>query len=477
MKLSFTLLFAMILAFSACSHRIAPADESLKSYISSANWDKTATFDFQEPVQFTLSNGLRVFLIERRDIPMVFLRTQVRGGSIYDPSGKEGLAYLTGWVLTEGAQSYPDELIDATMDSHGAILTSQAFSEACIATLTCLNQDMPTLFPLYAGILSTPLFDEANIRESVGYLKGDLLRQKNDLGELVFRRFRADVFGDHPYSKPYKGTMEGLNSITRSDVVSFYNRYYRPDQAVLIAVGAISEAELKLLCENHLASWTSKDLLPLPAIEPPQPIKGLTIRIIDQDAVQAQIAMGHIGIDRRNPDQFSIDVLSEILGGGSLSSRLGNEVRVNRGLTYGIYSFFAKREFTGEFAVSTFTKIESVGEVVTVILDELKKIRDNPVTADELRDAKQGLIGQFPLRFEEYEGLAEEISYLYYNKLPVEYVRDYSKKIAAITVNDVQNAAQHYIDPENMVITIIGPADQIEPQLRAFGTIERVPSI
>ncbi len=471
-----TLTFITLL-LSACIHRQPSPTDSIRNYVATASWDRSASFDFQEPVQITLSNGLRVFLIEREDIPMVFFRTQVRGGSIYDPPGKEGLAYLTGWVLTEGAEGIPDETIDAMMDSRGAILTSQAFSESCIATLTCLKKDLGDVFPMYAGIVSKPSLEETKIRESIGYLKGDLLRLKNDLGELCFRRFRADVFGDHPYSKPYKGTIAGLDSIDRRDVVAFYDRYYQPSDAVLIAVGAITETELRTLCEKHLSNWTSRTADPLPEIAPPEPLHGITIRIIDQEAVQAQIALGHIGIDRRNPDQFALDVLNEILGGGSLASRLGNEVRVNRGLTYGIYSFFARREFTGEFAVSTFTKVESVGQVVEVILNELRKIRDTAVSEEELRDAKQGLIGQFPLRFEEYEGLAEEISYLYYNNLPIEYVKEYSQRVAAISADDLQQAARTYIDPDNLTITVVGPADRIEPQLRSLGVVERVPAI
>jgi zinc protease len=452
------------------------SQQSLQSYLERAEWDQHSTIPFSEPDGFELENGLRVFVVEQHDLPMVYARAQIRGGSIYDPPGKSGLAYLTGWVLTEGTESYPDEVIDAEMDRHGAFVTSVAYNESCIATLNCLSKDAMTLFPYFAEILSRANFEESNLDEGRNYIIGDLMQTADDPGSLCYRRFRVDVFRDHPYAKPHKGKIDELETISREDVLNFYKTYYRPDHAVLVLVGDITVDQVKTLCHKYLGSWSRAEqpLCPIPA---PKPLKGLHINIIDKDTVQAQLNIGHIGINRINPDRFKIDVMNRILGGGGLFSRLATEVRVKRGLTYGVYSFFARREFTGEFAVSTFTKVETLGETVRVILTELQKIREEPVTDDELKDAKQGLIGSYPLRFEKYEGIAETLVHRNFYGLPMDDITRYPQHINSVTKEQVQQTASNFIHPDNLIITIVGPADKIKPQVEDLGSVRVVPEI
>ncbi|MBN1357084.1 insulinase family protein [bacterium] len=447
---------------------------SLKEYLERADWDQKAVIPFPVPEQFTLENGLKVFVVERRDIPMVYARAQIRGGSIYDPPGKSGLAYLTGWVLTEGTESYPDEAIDAVMDRHGAFVTSVAYNESCIATLNCLSRDVRELFPCFAEILSRADFEDSNLEEGRNYIIGDLMQSSDDPGDLCYRRFRRDVFGDHPYAKPHKGTIEDLKTITRGQVLEFYRKFYRPDRAVLVVIGDISKDQVETLCRDYLSGW-ERSSEPLPPIPPPRPVSGTQIHIIDKDTVQAQVVMGHIGIDRVNPDRFKIETLNRILGGGGLFTRLSTEVRVKRGLTYGVYSFFARREFTGEFAVGTFTKVDTLGETVRVILDELRKIREEPVLDGELQDAKQGLIGSHPLEFEQYEDIAGTLVHMNFYGLPLDDVTLYPRYIRSVTREDILKTAQRYIHPDDLVITIVGPADRIVPQIESLGPVRIVP--
>ncbi len=448
----------------------------LKTYLEKAEWDQGAVFEFPEPKKFTMSNGLQVFTVERRDIPMVYARAQIRGGSIYDPPEKNGLAYLTGWVLTEGTESYPDEVIDAAMDNHGAYVSSVAYNESCISDLTCLSEDIEELFPYFAEILSKAQFDQSALQEGKNYIIGDLMRMMDDPGEICYRRFRKEVFQDHPYAKQWKGTIEGIKNCTRQDVLDFYRRFYTPDHAVLVLVGDISFDKVHELCKKHLVTWApSKE--PLPPVPAPEAIRGRHIRLIDKDTVQAQIVLGHIGIDRVNEDRFKIQVMNRILGGGGLYTRLSTEVRVKRGLTYGIYSYFARREFTGEFVVATFTKADSCGETVRVIFDELNKIRSEPVSDEELEDAGQGLIGSFPLQYEKYEDIAEALVHMNFYGLPMKDITHYPTYVNDVTAQDVMDAARKHIHPDGMVITVVGPAEQIKPQLQSLGDVKIAPAI
>lgn len=445
----------------------------LELFLENGDWERTTPFVFPESKEIILDNGLKVVVVEKHDIPMVYARAQIRGGSIYDPPEKSGLAYLTGWVLTEGTQSYPDNVIDKNMDAHGAQVTSVAYNESCISTLTCLSKDTEDLFPFFAEILSAPAFDEAVLEESRQYLIGDLMRKMDDPGEVCGRAFRTAVFAGHPYEKQQTGTIEGLKNATRQDVLDFYSTYYRPDRAALVIVGDITLDQVKTLCDSYLAGWEASGK-PLPVVPAPHPVQGMRINLVDMPTAQAQITMGHVGVNRTNPDRFKLDVMNQILGGGGLYTRLAEEVRVKRGLTYGIYCYFARRQYTGEYLLHTFTKAESTVETITVCLQELKRIRNNNVTEEEVADAKMALVGRHPLRYEQYEDIAQTLVHTNFYGLLLNDTTNYSDYISKVTVDDVRQVARKYLHPDDIVITVVGPADILKPELEKLGPVDLI---
>lgn len=445
-----------------------PSDLCL--YLSQTKWDTGQVFEFPETSEILLPNGLRVIVVEKHDVPMVYARAQIRGGSIYDPPDKSGLAYLTGWALTEGTESYPNEEIDSVMDTHGAQVTSVAYNESCIVTLTCLADDVATLFPYFAEILSKPAFDRQVIEESLRYLAGDLMRSKDDAGDVCERVFRDNVFAGHPYQKQMNGTLDGLAAITAGDVRQFYADYYCPDRAVLVLVGDISRDRVIELCHAHLLGWASSNT-PLPVVGTPRPVEGTRVLLVDKPTTQAQIMMGHIGINRTNPDRFKLLVMNKILGGGGLYTRLAEEVRVKRGLTYSIYCYFARREYTGEFLLSTFTKTESASETIRVCLQEIRRIRDEPVAPGELQDAKMTLIGSHPLQFEQYEDIAQTLVHSAFYGLPITDVTMFAEHIENVSPTDIRRVARKYLHPDDMVVVVVGPADMLKADLEAIGPV------
>lgn len=445
---------------------------NLREYLLESSWDEEQSFQLPQPSEITLDNGLNILVIERHDLPMVYVHAQIRGGSIYDPPGKEGLAYLTGWALTEGSELHTGPEIDAAMDARGALISSESFNESCIATFQCLKSDMDDLLGYYAGFITRNSFTEDEVERTKAYITGDLMRMRNDLNELNYRRFRKDLFQDHPYSKPQKGTVESIHNITRQDVLDFYHQYYTPDRSVLVFAGDINPENIKTMAAKYFSDW-KPSAVPLPKIGQPRQITEPQIHLIDKPAsVQSQIIMGHIGIDKLNPDRFALEVLTQILGG--LDGRLMSEVRTKRGLTYGIYGYFPLREFTGEFMVSTYTKNESVGEAISATLEVLNRIRTERVSPSELRDAQQSLIGQFPLAFEEYRGIAEQWIQIKFYNLPENYLTGYAHLIRSITADDVLAAAQKYIHPDTMLINVLGPKTIVQPQLEQIGKVQQV---
>ncbi len=471
------LLLVMTLFLNACAglrfgdryDRDVP-EEDLQTFLAQSEWEKATLLDFPESHELILDNGLRIIVVERPEIPMIYARAQIRGGSIYDPPDKSGLAYLTGWVLTQGTESYSNEIIDSVMDSHGAYVSSEAFNESCIVTLTCLSQDFQTLFPYFSEIIAKPSFEPDILEESRRYLIGDLMRTMDDPGEVSDRVFRDEVFRGHPYQKQMTGTIEGLLAISPEDVRQFYRDLYSPDNAVLVVVGDVTLDKVAELSDRYLSDWQPSDK-PLPITGHPEPTRGLRVLLVDRPTTQAQIRMGHTGINRTNPDRFKISVMNKILGGGGLYTRLAEEVRVKRGLTYSIYCFFSRREYTGEFMVSTFTRADLAVETIQVILDEIRRIQTEPVDEKELEDAKMALTGSHPLRFEEYEDIARTLVHNTFYGLPMTDVTHFAEKINEVTVKDVQQVAKKYLQPNDMVIVVTGPADQLQMALEEIGPV------
>lgn len=442
----------------------------LGTFLSQGTWDSSQSFEFPETTEHFLTNGLKIMVVEKHDVPMVYVRAQIRGGSIYDPPEKSGLAYLTGWVLTEGTVSYPDQEIDQAMDTHGASVTSVAYNESCIATLTCLSSDFTNLFPYFSEIISKPAFDQQVIEDSRQYLIGDLMRNMDDTADVCERVFRDQVFMGHPYQKQMTGTIDGLAAITHGDVVDFYKSHYCPDRAALVVVGDVRASDVVALCEESLADWVpSKE--PLPVIGAPAPVSGTRILLVDKPTTQAQITMGHIGINRTNPDRFKITLMNSILGGGGLYTRLADEVRIKRGLTYGIYCYFARRDYTGEYLLNTFTKVESTAETIRVCIDEIRRIRNESVSEKELEDARMTLIGSHPLQFEQYEDIAQALVHNIFYGLPITDITHFAEHINQVSVDDVREAARKYLHPDDLVITVVGPAEILKPQLETIAPV------
>ena len=228
----------------------------------------------------------------------------------------------------------------------------------------------------------------------------------------------------------------------------------------MAVVGDIDKRSLKKLLKKHFGSW-EKRALPLPEPVMAEQIKGMKVELIDKKISQANVQLGHIGIRRENPDFYATYVMNYILGGGGFVSRLMTEIRDNRGLVYSVYSYFNPLKDPGPFKIGLQTKNESAREAIDESLSQMKNMAKNGVTEEELRSAKDYLIGSFPLRFTTNAKIASYLSYMEIYNLGLDYLDKFPKIIEALTVNDINRAAKKYLHPENYLLVVVGDKEEI----------------
>jgi zinc protease len=405
------------------------------------------------PKRSVLDNGIVLLTSEQRALPMVSIELLIDAGSRYDVSGQEGLANLTATLLTYGTRRRSAIQINETLDFLGASLSASCGDDLATVSMTLLKKDLATGLELLAEILTMSNFPEAEIdRQKQAIIAAIKARDENP-GDIAQRRFAAVLFPQSPYGRPAEGTEASVRAIQQKSLKDFYERYYRPNRSILAVVGDVSEQEITQALHQAFRSWKKgepggKPLVPK-AADSPQMIR------VNKDLTQANIMMGHEGIPRNHPDYYAVQVMNYILGGGGFSSRAMDSIRNERGLAYSVYSYFGAEKSHGTFAFVMQTKNETAEQAIRIARDEIRRIQEQPVTDQELNDAKDYLIGSFPLRLDTNRKVAGFLAQVEFFQLGLDYPNRYADLIRKVTREDVQRVAKQYLHPEKLITVVV----------------------
>jgi len=406
-------------------------------------------------VRQELPNGLVWLFSEQRSLPLVQVNLLIKAGVLCDPPGKPGLANLTAVLLDEGTKKRTASQIAQEVDFLGAKLSASGSDDYASVGLTVLKKDLEAGLVLLQDILLTPVFDKDEIKRKVAQLQASFKTDQDEPGIVASRAFYRRLFGQHPYAHPPKGTPEGLEAIKRQDLVDFHQKYYRPNNAILTIVGDLSQEEAQTWVTKMFGEWQA-DPVSQPEVPPPPELAGPETVIINKDITQANIVWGHLGLARDNPDFYALQVLNYILGGGGFASRLLINIREERGLAYSAGSSFDAGLEPGAFTIELETKNASAKEAVTQIIKEVEKIRRQPVSAGELKDAKSYLIGSFPSKMDSVAKRAALLAYVEFYGLGLDYPWRYPSLIQDLTPADIQKTAEKYLHPERYLLVVVG---------------------
>jgi len=402
-----------------------------------------------------LPNNLVWLFSRQAELPLVTLELLIKAGTLEDPPGKEGLANLTASLLLNGTKSRPSATIAEELDFMGAHLAAAGGGDFAAVSLTVLKKDLGPALDLLRDILMNPTFPAAEVLRKVNQIKAALASEEDEPMVVASRAFVKNLYGAFPYNHPAQGTPQGLSAITRQDLIEFHRKYYRPNNAVLSLVGDLTPDEAQQWVAKTFDAWAAapRPEVKLPAIPPLDQRQEI---VIDKDISQANIILGNLGIARQNPDFYAVQVMNYLLGGGGFASRLMDDIRVNRGLAYSVSSSFSPGQAPGPFTVSLETKNASAGEAITQVVEQLRRIMTQPVTPEELKDAKSYLIGSFPRKMDSISKRAWLLGYVEVYGLGLDYPWRYAELIEHLTPADIQKAAEKYLHPEKYLLVVVG---------------------
>lgn len=430
------------------------------------------TFHPPRAVERQLSNGMTVFLLPDRELPMVSAFALIRTGAIYEPADKLGLASITGTVLrTGGTQALSPEELNEELEFLAASVESSIGDESGSASLWVLKRDLETGLRLFSQVLRTPAFRQDQIDLVKDQIRESIRRRNDFPAQIANREFAKLIYGrDHPLARTVE--LVHLDNINRQDLVQFHARYYQPNQMILGVSGDFEVEEMMSRLEHYLGDWKGApvELPPVPTLEEPPPP---SIHFIRKEINQTNLRIGHWGIRQTNPDFFAVTVLDSILGGG-FSSRLFRQVRGNLGLAYSVSSHFgAGMRERGIFAVSLETEAGSTARAVEAVIGELRRLREEPVQAEELTVAKESVLNSFVFAFESPAQIANrQVRYRFFG-LPDDYLQTYRDRVAAVTISDVQEVARKYLHPDRLVILAVGP-EPVREALQELGPVQEI---
>jgi zinc protease len=406
------------------------------------------------PVQrAVLSNRLVLLVSEERSLPFVTFQLLIDSGSWKDPSGEEGLSYLTARGLLLGTSKHTANQINEELDFMGASLNSSSGRDSAALTLRILKKDLDKGMDLFMEVLNQPTFPEEEIRREIEKTLATIQSEEDQPEQVAEKEFQKTLFLNSPYGHPVEGTKESVPKLTREGVIRFYRSCYHPHSAILTVVGDITDDEVKTKLVPRLEKWPTGEipkLVFMTKFENEQK----TVRL-DRPITQANIILGNAGVSRENPDYYALTVMNYILGGGGFASRLVKEIRNKRGLAYSVASFFDAGKYPGSFQIALQTKNASAHEAIALSLQQMERIQKELVSEKELEGAKKYLIGSFPMRLDTQGKLAGFLTQVEYYDLGLDYAKKYPVLIRSVTREDVLRVAKKYLHPKKYVLVIV----------------------
>jgi len=406
------------------------------------------------PKRSVLDNGMVLLTSEQRTLPMVSIELLFDAGARLDTTGQEGLANLTARLLTYGTKRRSALQISETLDFIGASLSAGSGYDTASLSMTMLKKDLATGLELLAEVLTSSTFPQEEIDRQKQSVLAAIKAREERPGDIAQRRFAAALYPQSPYGRPVEGNETSVKGLQQKGLREFFERNYRPNRAILSVVGDISHEEMTLAFNQAFRAWQKGEPSGGPLI-PSIYGAAQTIRV-NKDLTQANIILGHQGLGRENPDYYAVQVMNYILGGGGFSSRAMDSIRNERGLAYSVYSYFSAERGRGEFQLVMQTKNETAREAIRIAQEEIRRIREQPVSERELDDAKDYLIGSFPLRLDTNRKVANFLAQVEFFQLGLDYPDRYPDLIRQVSRADVERVAKKYLQPEKLITIIVG---------------------
>ena len=404
--------------------------------------------------EITSPGGIKAWLVEAHDNPLLALRFSFEGGNSQDPEGKDGLANFLSAMLDEGAGDITASDFQEQMESLAMRMRFEDSRDAFYGNFQTLTENRAEAVKLLKLALTKPRFDEDAVERIRSQLVANLVYADRDPEKVAAKEWFAVAFAGHSYARPSQGTEETVNAITRDDLEGYRKRVFARSNLRVVAVGDIAPDELGKLLDEVFGELPEKaDLLPVPQT---QPVAGGAEKWVKMDVPQSVAVFGLPAMPRKDPDFMAAFVLNQLVGGGGFASRLMEEVREKRGLAYSVYSYLQPFRHTSILSGGVATRADAIQQSLDVIRKELKHVAEEGPSPEEWENAKKYLIGSYALRFDTNAKIASQLLGLLEDDFGPDYVENRNKMIEAITLEDAKRVAKRLLATDNLIVTIVG---------------------
>lgn len=403
--------------------------------------------------EVTSPGGITAWLVEERSIPIVAMEIDFQGGTSLDRPGKEGAVNLMTGLLEEGTDDMDAAAFQRATEELATRFSFDAGRDSVNVTLQSLSENIDASVELLRRALTAPAFNATAVERVRGQVISSLRSDATDPNVIARRTFYELAFPGHPYGRPPDGTLETVTALTADDLRAAHRDALTRGRAFIGVVGDISAAELAPLLDRLLGD--------LPAEGPPLPPRteiavGGGVTVVDFDTPQSVAMFGEAGLERKDPDFFAAYVMNHILGGGGFSSRLTEEVREKRGLTYGVASYLVPFDHAALYLGSVASANDRIAQAIDLIRKEWRRMAEGGVTEEELDAAKRNLTGSYPLRFTSNAAIAGQLVGMQIDDLGIDYMIHRNDRINAITREDIARVAKRLLMPENLRVVVVG---------------------
>ncbi|MGB4072600.1 M16 family metallopeptidase [Pseudomonas sp.] len=449
-------LLALVISRSDSASEPSPATESNRiESLAALNGDAPSRRDLKIQTWQT-AEGAKVLFVEARELPMFDLQLTFAAGSSHD-DGVPGLAMLTNAMLNEGVPGKDVGAIAAGFENLGANFGNGAFRDMAIASLRSLSaaEQREPAMQLFNQVLGQPTFPEDSLARIKNQLLAGFEYQKQNPGKLAGLALFERLYGTHPYAHSSDGNAESIPAISRAQLQAFHAKAYSAGNVIIALVGDLSRSDAEALASQVSAALPKGPALPRIA-QPDVPKPGL--QHIEFPSTQTHLMIAQLGIDRRDPDYAALYLGNQVFGGGGFGTRLMEEVREKRGLTYGVYSGFSAMQARGPFMINLQTRAELSAGTLQLVKSMLADFIANGPTEQELNNAKRELAGSFPLSTASNAAIVGQLGSMGFYDLPLSYLEDFMRDVQALNVEQVKAAMAKHLNPEALVIVTAGPS-------------------
>ena len=431
-------------------------------------------FAVPEPRRVELDNGMVVILLEDHELPLIDVIARIRPGARLEPADKVGLASLTGTVLrTGGTASMSGDQIDDFLESRAASIETSIGTVSGSASMSSLAGDFREVLGLFSDVLRNPVFDDEKLAVAKNQMNTGIARQNDSPQRVMFREFGEIVYGgDSPYAR--NPTYTSVASVTRDDLIAWHGRFFHPNNVILGLVGDFDSAAALALVEEAFGDWQPGPAAPELAGGYREEVEPGVYYVGKDDMTQSNIIMGHLGIERDNPDYLAVELMNEVLG-GAFTSRLFSNVRGRKGLAYAVSGGVRSAwDHPGQASFWMTTKTETTGAGIEALLEEIRGMISSPPDAEEIDRARAGILNSFVFNSDSRRKiLGQQLTYEYFG-YPLDWLSRYYEGIQEVGPEAVAAAAEKYLHPDRFAILVVGPEEGRDRPLEEYGEVTAV---